>query len=207
MLKLMIMKRFMQALAIGLIALFWGVSYQAWFALDALSPYTMYGFELTFSVLVAFIYRKFEFKLAPLTFGAGVALFFSLAAGFAIFEGAGVFGYTIPFELKDLETVLFLLLIGPILEEGVFRGALWRLFQEVFGTPWVGYLATSVIFSYSHYRVIGEVPESFHGFIRYQAIYTLGLGLFCGGIRVQFGLLAALFTHMAFNFGFWLASL
>ena len=53
---------------------------------------------------------------------------------------------------------------------------------------------------------MGSLPESVHGFVRYQTIYTFGLALFCGGMRMHVGWVGALAAHLAFNFGFWMGS-
>jgi len=193
--------------AIALLLLYLGVAFAAWFQLENLFPYADYVFEAVFGGVVLVLYPKWDWKKGPLTFGASVGFFFALAAGFAIYEGSGLLGYGMPFALKDPETVLILLLVGPVVEEWVFRGALWKLFEEITGSVWPAFLFTSVIFSYAHYHVISTVDPQFASFVRYQAIYTLGLGLFCGGMRLQLGWRAGLLTHVSFNFGFWLASL
>ena len=203
----MIKQRFFQALAIGFVFLYCGVAFAGWFALDSLSPYAEYGFEAVFGCIILLIYRNWEWKKKSFTFGAGVAFFFALAAGFAVFEASGVLGYALPFSVQDPETVLFLLVLGPVLEEWIFRGALWRLFETITGSPWPAFLVTAAIFSYSHYDLVSGLEPKYLPFMRYQAIYTLGLGLFCGGLRLQFGWSAALIAHVAFNFGFWLAAI
>ena len=109
----MVRERILQVLALGFMVLYFGVSYLGWFALDALSPYAMYGFELGFAAILSWPYRPFEFKKAPFGFGAAVALFFALVSGFAVYEFAPQLGGPVPFEMKDPETVLFLLLVGP----------------------------------------------------------------------------------------------
>lgn len=201
----MLKARFLQALAIGFLVLYLGVAFAGWFNLDSISGYAEYGFEVVFVILVFGIYRNWEWKKEPLGLGAGVTLFFALAAGFAAYEFTDVLGYVNPFNLKDPETVIFLLAIGPLLEELVFRGALWKLIEVVTGSSIAAFLFAAVAFSYAHYHVIQFVDASAASFIRYQAIYTLALGLFCGGMRMLYGFRAAWLTHLAFNFGFWIA--
>lgn len=203
----MLRKKSKQALALGFMALFIAIDFFGVFSVDAIHAYAIYAFELLFVVFVTVIYRNLEWKRRAFSFGFMVAVFFSLVCGFGIYEFAGVLGYGIPFQMKDPETILFLLLIGPILEEFVFRSALWRLSTELVKAPWMVFLLTSILFSYSHYLMIRTAPETMHGFIRYQAIYTLGLGLMAGGARLYFGLLAAILIHFAFNFGFFFGSI
>jgi membrane protease YdiL (CAAX protease family) len=114
--------------------------------------------------------------------------------------------YPIPFSLRDPETVWFLLVAGPVLEELIFRGALWKLFEVVTGSALPAYLFTAVLFSYSEFHLIHQVKPEYADFVRYQASFCLGLGLFCGGMRMKYGWRAALITHAIFNFGFWLGS-
>jgi membrane protease YdiL (CAAX protease family) len=199
--------RFMQALAIGFLVIYLGVTCAGWFSLDSLSAYAEYGFEVIFGGLILALYPRWEWRKNALTLSACVALFFSLAAGLAIFEATSILGYAVPFSFKDPETVLFLLVIGPLLEEWIFRGALWKLLQVITGSNLFSYLSCAVLFAYAHYQVIGQIDPQYAGFVRYQAIYTLGLGLFCGGMRMQYGWRAAWLTHIAFNFGFWLGAL
>jgi hypothetical protein len=202
----MLKKRAFQALALGLFACFVSVEFLGAFSLAAISPYSLYLFEICFFILVSLLYRPLNWKTKSLTFGFVVSLCFALTSGFAVFEFTSVLGYTLPFQMKDPETVLFLLLLGPILEELVFRSAIWRIGSELFQSPLVPFFLSSVLFSYSHYQAIQNTPEVLHGFIRYQGIYSLGLGLFCSGMRLQFGLIGAILTHLSFNLGFFLGS-
>ena len=134
-----------------------------------------------------------------------MVLFFALTSGFAVYEFASVLGHTIPYDLNATETTLFVLLMAPLLEEWVFRGAIWRLIEKLIPQEWAPFVLTSALYSYSHYQIIGSVPELYQGFVHYQAMYTFGLALFCGGMRMHFGLIGAVATHLAFNCGFWLA--
>jgi hypothetical protein len=203
----MLRYRFFQSLAIAFLLLYLGVAFAGWFQLENLFPYADYVFEFVFGAVILAVFPKWEWKKGELTFGASVCFFFALAAGFAVYEASGVLGFGMPFALRDPETVLILLCVGPLIEEWVFRGALWKLIEVITGSVWPAFLITSVIFSYAHYHVISTVDPQFAAFVRYQAIYTLGLGLFCGGVRLQHGWRGALIVHLSFNFGFWLGSL
>ena len=203
----MVKVRFFQSLAIAFLLLYLGVAFAGWVSLDTLFPYADYVFKAVFGGVILALFPKWEWKKGELSFGAGVVLFFAFASGFAVYEGSGVLGLSMPFALKDPETVLILLVVGPILEEWIFRGALWKLIEVITGSPWPAYLTTAVLFSYGYYYVITAIDPQFSGYVRYQAIYSLGLGLLCGGMRLRQGWRAAVFTHLSFNFGFWLGSL
>jgi hypothetical protein len=199
--------RFLQALAIGFLLLYFGVSFAGWFALDSVSPYAIYGFQALFGLIILLIYRNWQWKIKSLSFAAGVALFFAFAAGFSVVEACEVLHYAIPVSFKDPETVLWLLVLSPVLEEWVFRGALWKLFERITGSPWPAFLLTAIASSYSHYAAISSLDPKYAPFLRFQAIFILGLGLICGGLRLQFGWFAAAIAHVVFNFGFWLGAI
>lgn len=199
--------RLFRAVAIGLIVLFIGVCYRDWFALDAMSPYAIYGFQVGFAILVSTLYKPLEWSKASFNFAGIVAILFCFASGFAVFEFAGVLGHSVPYEMRDSETLLFLLLISPVLEEWLYRGVLWRLFERLAQTEWVSLIGTSALFAYSYFQVISSVPGNFHSFVQYQTAYTFGLALFCAGMRVHYGLKGAFAAHLAFNLGFLLGSL
>jgi membrane protease YdiL (CAAX protease family) len=198
--------RFFQALAIALFLSYLVISYSGWIDLDTIFPFASYVFDFVFGGVVLVLFRNWAWSKDRLGLGASVAFFFAWAAGFAVYEASGVLGYHLPFAMKDPLTVLILLLVGPFIEEWVFRGALWRLLEVITGSVWPAFLISSVLFSYAHYYAIHSVDPSLQSYVRYQAIYTLGLGLFCGGIRLQHGWRSALVMHVFFNFGFWLGS-
>ena len=199
--------RLLQALALGLTVLFCGVCYREWFALDAVSPYAIYAFQVIFALLVSILYAPLEWTKERLDFAGIVALLFCFACGFAIFEFSGVLGHSVPYKMRDPETLIFLLLITPVLEEWLYRGVLWRLLERLTHSEWAAFAGTSALIAYSCFQVISNVPVSFHSFVQYQTSYTFGLALFCAGMRVHYGLKGALAAHLVFNFGFWLGSL
>lgn len=194
-------------MGVGLFFLFLGIEYGGAFSVETLSPYAIYIFEALWAGIALYLFRPFDWKTEEFSFGYVVTLFFSLVAGFAIFESVPYLKLILPFDMKNPEIVLFLVVIGPILEEFLFRGAIWNLLREWFRSPLVPYLVTSVLFAYAHFHEIKTAPEEFHGYIRYQAVYTLALGLLSGGVRMRFGLLGAVLIHLSFNFGFFFGSI
>ena len=131
-----------------------------------------------------------------------------LPLGWLIHVFARQQGMLIPFDFGSTETILFLLLIGPVLEELIFRGAMWRLMEQ-----WIGQgrfhtlcliLTTSFIFAFSHFHAIFSVPDEYKPFIYYQTAYTFVLAIICARLRLRVGLIGAIVGHMLFNFGFWL---
>lgn len=174
--------------------------------LDDFGPYGSYYFE-AFCVIMAiglFGNQVFTF-LTPTTaviFGSPIAI----VVGFLIFKSARLTGIQIPFEFKNKETLLFLLVIAPILEEGIFRFFLWQPIQLLSGSRLTALIITSSLFSYSHLHALWFVPFEMHNFIMYQSVYTFFLGIACGLYVYRYSsLTSAILIHFAFNLGFYLA--
>jgi len=173
--------------------------------IEAISAYASYFFEVLWVCGVLFAFKGFHWftKGKVLQWGAIVFLTGVLGAWVQILAFRR--GIPIPLDLENRETILLLLLIGPVLEEFIFRLGLWKVSEFFVKNKWFLILFTSAIFSYCHYWMIDELPASVRGFIIYQAAYTFVLGLICGYLRSGYGMLAALPAHLLFNLGFWLA--
>lgn len=176
--------------------------------LDSLGNYGSYFFEiLCVSVAIVLFGKKF-FSLLKITKSTFYGLIIALGAGFGTFKVAGSLNITVPFDLNGTETILFLLIVAPILEEMIFRFLLWQPIQRISQRPMFALIATSLIFSYSHLHAIWFVLPEVHNFIIYQAVYTLLLGLACGFYIYRYSsLTSAVLIHFAFNLGFYLAVL
>ncbi len=175
--------------------------------LDSLGPYASYLFELGLVVTVVLLTgpRFFRFLRFDKRMVAVLAPLFA-ALGFGVYRLAGVLGHPIPFELKSAETLFFLILVAPILEELIFRFFAWRPLAEI--DERLALAVTTILFSYSHYHAIWFVAPEIHGFIQYQTIYTLLLSLGCGLSLWRFqSLTGAILIHFMFNLGFYLGSL
>ena len=186
-----------------LLVLYFGVEYFHWFSVEAISTHAIYFFEVIWVALVCIIFKNVGFagKWTLNTAGGVVAL---LPLGWTTHFFARQQGMLIPFDFRSSETILFLLLIGPVLEEFVFRGAMWKLIEAWCSKSFVLILLTSLIFSYSHYQAVFSVPEEYKSFIYYQTAYTFILAFICAWLRLSTGLIAAIVAHLLFNFGFWL---
>jgi len=99
-----------------------------------------------------------------------------------------------------------ILILAPIIEELVFRGAIYELFKNA-GIPiWVNNLVNSILFSLSHIAALYALPEEFHAFIYFQLKYTFVLGHLCAKSRERtHGVLEPIILHFAFNLVFYLA--
>ena len=173
--------------------------------LDSLGTYSSYILEFTliaiaFSFDVSQLFSQFKLnkKLCLL------ALLFA-PFGFIVYKLAYVLQIAIPFDLKGTETLFFLLIIAPILEESIFRFFIWTPLEKMHRT--LAYFTTSILFSYSHFHAVWFVPEAVQGFIYYQTAYTFLLALACGYSVLRYSSLAgAMLIHFLFNLGFYLAS-
>lgn len=175
--------------------------------LDALGSYGSYIFEvLCVSAAIALFGKNISSSIKIFK-SVSYGMVIGLGAGFGIFKLADALSIAIPFNLKGTETILFLLVVAPILEEAIFRFLVWQPVQYISKRPIVALISTSLIFSYSHLHAIWFVPPEVHNFIIYQAAYTFLLGLACGFYVYRYSSLAcAILIHFAFNLGFYLAS-
>jgi membrane protease YdiL (CAAX protease family) len=175
--------------------------------LDQMGAYTSYIFEIMLTLVAVFFSRTELKTMFSIPKGALASIPLSFLAGFFIFEIAVIQEIRIPFNLGGTETVIFLLLVAPILEEFIFRFFLYEPVHRLAKSSVVPWIFTTVIFSYSHLHAIWFVPEAIHQFIIYQTIYTLGLGLACGFFVFRYRSLGcAIIVHFLFNLGFYVGS-
>lgn len=175
--------------------------------LDALGAYASFIFEISCVVVAAVLVGRIsDWKLVAKPAAYGIVI--AWISGFAIFKLALAAGIPIPFDLRGTETILFLLVVAPLVEEGVFRFLLWQPIQTLTKHKGVALFATSLLFSYSHFHSIWFVPAEVHNFIIYQSVYTFLLGLACGYYVYRYAsVTSAIVIHFGFNLGFYVASL
>lgn len=176
--------------------------------LDSIGAYTAYIFEAAFVLIVGLYYRKrigFHFRFLT---ELKMSFIPALIVGFIVFLLAKPLNISIPFDLKSSETVLFLLVIAPILEEFIFRMALWQPLVDIFKKPNYALIITSLVFAYAHFHSYWFVPEQFYPFIYYQSLYVIPLALYCGYRLMKTGsIVSPIAVHLGFNLGFFLGSL
>ncbi len=176
--------------------------------LDALLPYGSYLFELFFvAVTIRLYWQDFRIKFKPnKTFL--IELLLALIAGFIVYKMAGWAKIAIPFNLSDHTTIILLLFVGPILEELLFREALWNLLEKVFCCSVTTLILSSLLFSFGHFFAYFSTPEYVHNFIYYQSLYTLLIALWWGYRKMRTKeITTPIIMHAVFNFGFYLAFL
>lgn len=198
----------MRALSALLLLLYLIVMFPLLHRLEQLNDYASYYFEAGFVLLVAALFRKRVHFRPILSEDIELAIALSLLAGLVGYRCAGALGLIIPWDLNSRENLLFLLLIGPILEELVFRLAIWELLTAWISN-WIAVLIiTSGLFSFAHFFAWFSVPAEFHSFVAYQTAYVFFLALACGIARKRSGSMTPpILIHATFNLGFYLGFL
>lgn len=173
-----------------------------------ISEYYSYAFELAFVALVAWYYRSRRSIIKLPTTRDAMAAVLAFVAGFFAYRGAGWMRLPIPFDLSTAETLTLLLVVAPVLEEAIFRMALWEALKS--WTPKGGWLIawTTVLFASAHLSAFPFVPPMYKGFVLYQTAYVTLLGLAAAYTRMRSGaLVPAIAVHAAFNLGFLMGTL
>lgn len=192
--------------AVGFLAAYfgirWGMDQSFW---QTLSPYYAYGFEILFVAVALLVYRgRCGFRLNPGQLW--LPFIFLFVGGWAIYELAIYANLTIPFDLQGGETIFLLLILAPVLEELLFRFALWEPAKDLWKKDSTVLIATTAFFSFGHLTALWTVPVEYRSFVLYQTLYVVVLGLACGWVRLAANSLAApMLLHFAFNLGFFLA--
>jgi membrane protease YdiL (CAAX protease family) len=169
--------------------------------------WSTYLIELIFIISVLIFYSKDIKKFLKWN-----SSFIKKAIIFLLFGGLSRFfiylgGWSIPWDLNDPLTIFILLIIAPLLEESLYRGAIWILLSKMINGPKKILGLTSGLFSLSHLYPIWFVDKRFAPMIYTQTIYTLILGLGCGQALLKhksFGL--SVLRHFMFNVGFYFLS-
>lgn len=172
-----------------------------------LGPYSQYCFEIIFIFASLFFVGNFIKKEIKNTKKPLKVIGITFIYGLIIRVIAGQTNLIIPFDIQNYETIAFLLVLGPIIEEALYRGTLIECVKTFNKTPIINISISGALFSYAHFRVIGEIPEEIKTFVQYQGFYTLTLGLLCAWIRLKHGFNWSVLAHILFNFGFYLASI
>lgn len=173
------------------------------------SVYYSYLFEILFVFSVYFylnkrvqvnlikkINKKFCYKFLPW-----------LVFGFIVIKAAKYSGILIPFEFKNFELLFMLLVIAPVLEELIFRFALWELFRDLNKNEEIQIWVSSLLFSLAHFVVIFSVPAEFKPFVLYQSAYVFILGLGVSKTRQESNsITSSILVHFLFNLGFLIGS-
>lgn len=177
------------------------------FFLRSISEYYSYLFEVGFVVFAGWIYRDqiTFFKVPSKTDVVGMVVAFLFS--FMIYKIADWFQIQIPFDLQSQETVFLLLLLAPVLEEAIFRMALWQAFVSFISNSWLVIFLTTIFFGLGHFNAYWFVPEEYKSFVIYQTSYVMLLGFGVGWVRYRSqAIISPIFVHFCFNLGFYLGA-
>ena len=173
--------------------------------IQTLGPYASYFLETLFILISLFLMTNFLRPNIKPNKRIIIYLLLSLIFGFVIRALAQPLLISIPFDQTNKETIFFLLLVGPLLEELLFRGTLIECCKSFTRSSTSITLISGFMFSLAHLRVINEVQPEIKTFIEYQAAYTLILGVACSQVRQTMGIAWSISTHFIFNLGFFIA--
>ena len=194
--------------AFGLMAIFllthYGFDNLLW---KNISVYYLYAFEFFFIFLTTLFLKSkikwigkldlYEFKAMPLA-----ALF-----GLLVFKTATSLGLPIPFDFSSVEIVFQLLIIAPILEELLYRLALWNCIEAFSSKPKVLIGFSTLLFSLGHFAAYFYVPADFKIFVIYQSVYVIFLSIWVSIGKLKTNRIQTpVLIHFMFNLGFYIAT-
>ncbi len=131
--------------------------------------------------------KKSVFAYVGLSYGRFVSAFSAMLLGIAL----NLITYSLVPETaqggSEINTVLILcVILGPVIEELMFRGVLLKMFGAACGTV-AASVITAVLFSLMHTEPV-------------QMVYTFALGVILAAIRVKStSLWPPIFLHLSFN--------
>lgn len=187
--------------------------------LQKMPQWISFAFEAIFLGISAFLLKPSLDRMLPLREKKLLRAFaplalFGLSFGILVVLVAGVLSLTIPWDFKtSLTTMNFsllfhFLLLGPLVEELLFRWALWDLLGIKIKSSTILIGVTSVLFSVNHLTSSLGVDLEIKQFIYFQTFYTLLLGITCGIAQVRTRTWIFSFAlHVFFNLGFILGCL
>lgn len=173
--------------------------------LSLFGPHGDYWFETGFCVLALLLFYskikiKFEFSLLK-KFGI------SLGLGTITLVIAKLLGILIPFQIDTPFSILMFVLLGPILEELLFRFSLYWPFESILPEKITAFL-TATFFSYCHFNAYFVVPDTIKVFVLYQTFYTFLIGLWWIKIyQKDQNIVSPIGLHIFYNLGFYLGIL
>lgn len=180
-------------------------------ALEAVSIWIVYGIDIAFVLLVLSVWGKKPDLRIPGTRRVAVEALAALLAGASAFFVARQAGLSVPFALDQLTSLMLLGVVAPVLEELVFREAMWQpvhtFLSKVIHRHARGLtlLALAAIFSYAHFDAYFWIPAEYQPFILWQTLYTFLAGLWWAKRYAETGSLGlTILLHFCFNTGFYL---
>ncbi|MCO4793073.1 MAG: CPBP family intramembrane metalloprotease [Bacteriovoracaceae bacterium] len=161
-----------------------------------------YYYEVGFVIVAFILYRErlsFKVDFGKYSKGFGCSLLFGLATVIL----AKVLNTELPFAMSNSFVLFFLVIVGPLLEELIFRFALWHGIDSVIGCRRGTLMLTSILFSLAHFKSIFMIKTPFMTFIAFQAVYSLMVSYWWGNKYIESGSISVpTIYHILFNLGF-----
>ena len=189
--------------------LIWITGYIAYIAflqksVNAFWPYTSYLVDICAVVGFIILFKKRPNFRISYSVEHIMALMLGGVTIFFIFLMPQI---NIPFDFKSYETIIFLCLVAPILEELVFRFMIIEGLNTKIKNIYLLTTLSALIFSLVHLQAYTVVNPIYKSFVIYQATYTFLLGLWWAFAYLKSrNLYHVMAMHMLFNFGFWLTA-
>ncbi len=160
-----------------------------------------YVFDLLFAFGVYLIHKpKMSLRLTKGMLPRVLAI--SAVAFIAIFTSLQL-NLLSPFRYVD-NLFIQILILAPIVEELVFRFALFEPFKLIIPNKNILFIFNGLLFSLSHGKALSVLPEDFHSFIYFQIGYTFILGWICSKAKFKSGsILEPILLHFIFNLIFY----
>jgi membrane protease YdiL (CAAX protease family) len=165
---------------------------------------TPYYYELGFVLVSIYIFRsKFSLKTKNKRMTHFLRYF---CMGLLTLLFCKIFSTNLPFDLNSNMVKLSIVFIGPILEELVFRFAIWNAIEKITDCKKTPLHVTSILFGVAHFKAIFIITPPYITYITFQTLYTLILGYALGKRYEQNrNVLEVILLHILFNLGFLLA--
>jgi membrane protease YdiL (CAAX protease family) len=194
------------ALFLALIFLYFGVLIIVpWGQLDATLGFSSsYLFDFFYAASLIFFFRpSYTLRVSKMNL-------YTMIFGFTAICTLVILGLLIILEIKHpfhfLENpFLQLVIIAPLLEELIFRGALGGYQLKFFNDFRFNWAINGLVFSFSHLLGYWVVPEEYQTFIWVQVFYTFLLGALCyRSLEKTRNVLFPIGIHLVFNLMFYL---
>lgn len=178
---------------------------------EMVNPLYSYLFEICFVISTYLVFRKkreinlFKFELNQKNI---IRLLPWPFVGYVIYRLALKSTILIPFDFSSYTLVFLLLIFAPILEEFVFRFALWEAVSDYVKSEELQVWISSILFSFGHLASMYMLPPDFRPFVLYQSVYVIILGIGVSQMRIKTGsIFGSIIIHFLFNLGFYVGSL
>jgi membrane protease YdiL (CAAX protease family) len=111
----------------------------------------------------------------------------------------------VPFSFENKFDVIMLILLGPLLEECIFRLFIYFSLNNLLIHNNFKVIIVSIIFSLSHFKAYFYVDDTLKSFIIYQSIYTLIISfLWTYQFSKDNNITTPIISHVSYNFGFYI---